>query len=100
MKYAGAYIENIDNRDLREITVNIQNDMTMDTVISILAHECTHYLLISNNIKLKETIQNECLTDVTAVILGFGKYMVEGYKISNKVRYYKIFSSKKKHKKR
>lgn len=90
MKYAGAYIENIDNRDLREITVNIQNDMTMDTVISILAHECTHYLLISNNIKLKETIQNECLTDVTAVILGFGKYMVEGYKISNKVIYDEI----------
>lgn len=90
MKYAGWYTENKDNRDLKEITVNIQNDMAMDTVISILAHECTHYLLMSNNIKLKETIQNECLTDVTAVVLGFGKYMVEGYKISNRVIYDEI----------
>lgn len=90
MKYAGWYIEDTNNKKLREITINIQNDMTMDTVISILAHECTHYLLMSNNIKLKERIQNECLTDVTAVVLGFGKYMVEGYKISNRVIYDEI----------
>ena len=90
MEYAGWYIEDTNNKKLREITINIQNDMTMDTVISILAHECTHYLLMSNNIKLKERIQNECLTDVTAVVLGFGKYMVEGYKISNRVIYDEI----------
>lgn len=90
MKYAGWYIEDTNNKKLREITINIQNDMTMDTVISILAHECTHYLLMSNNIKLEERIQNECLTDVTAVVLGFGKYMVEGYKISNRVIYDEI----------
>ena len=61
--------------------------MTMDTVISILAHECTHYLLLSHNIEMKNRNQNECLTDITAIIAGFGKFMVEGYKISNKVIY-------------
>ena len=61
--------------------------MTMDTVISILAHECTHYLLLSNKIQLKDRLQNECLTDITAIVLGFGKFMVEGYKISNRVIY-------------
>ena len=64
--------------------------MTLDTIISILAHECTHHLLLSNNIRIKNTIQNECLTDVTAIVLGFGKYMAKGYKISNKIIYDEI----------
>ena len=111
LKYAGLYVDNEniiektnqickDNEkdtkvkenlnDKKEIILYIQNDMTLNTIISILAHECTHYLLITNKIFLKNRIQNECLTDVTAVIAGFGKYMVEGYKISNKVIYDEI----------
>ena len=87
MQYAGMYSEKLEHTDDKQILINIQNDMTMDTVISILAHECTHHLLLSNNIKLEDRMQNECLTDVTAIVLGFGKYMVEGYKISNRVIY-------------
>ena len=87
MQYAGMYSEKLEHTDDKQILINIQNDMTMDTVISILAHECTHHLLLSNNIKMKERLQNECLTDITAIILGFGKFMVEGYKISNRVIY-------------
>ena len=64
--------------------------MTMDTIISTLAHECTHHLLLSNKIKLDNKMQNEILTDVTTVLLGFGKYMLEGYKISNRVIYDEI----------
>ena len=90
IKYVGLYQEFTDNKKKRKIILNIQNDMTMDTVISIIAHECTHYLLMSNNIKLENRIKNECLTDVTAVILGFGKYMINGYKISNRVIYDEI----------
>ena len=89
-QYAGLYIDKVQNVEKRKIVLNIQNDMTMDTVISVLAHECTHYLLLSSNIQIKDTKQNECLTDVTAIIVGFGKYMVEGYKISNKVVYDEI----------
>ncbi|MBQ7410244.1 MAG: hypothetical protein IJW20_02570 [Clostridia bacterium] len=87
MKYAGMYSEKVDYSKEKEILINIQNDMSMDTVISILAHECTHYLLLSNNIKIDNRMQNECLTDITAIVLGFGKFMVEGYKISNRVIY-------------
>lgn len=87
MQYAGMYSENVDYSKEKEILINIQNDMSMDTVISILAHECTHYLLLSNNIKIENRMQNECLTDITAIVLGFGKFMVEGYKISNRVIY-------------
>lgn len=87
IKYAGMYSEKMDHTNEKQILINIQNDMTMDTVISILAHECTHHLLLSNNIKIENRIQNECLTDVTAIVLGFGKFMIEGYKISNRVIY-------------
>jgi uncharacterized protein YjaZ len=82
--YAGLYS---DKNEIKEITINIGNDMTIDTIISILAHESTHYLLISNGIQLKERIHNECLTDITAIILGFKNYMIEGYKIFNNVKY-------------
>lgn len=87
MQYAGLYSEKKEDTNDRVVIINIQNDMTMDTVISILAHESTHYLLLSNKIQLKDRMQNECLTDVSAIMLGFGKYMVEGYKISNRVIY-------------
>lgn len=87
MQYAGLYSEKKEDTNDRIVVINIQNDMTMDTVISILAHESTHYLLLSNKIQLKDRMANECLTDVTAIMLGFGKFMVEGYKISNRVIY-------------
>ena len=104
LKYAGLYvdkentietnhqifIDNEDNIKVKEIILYIQNDMTLNTIISILAHECTHYLLMTNKIFIKNRIQNECLTDVTAILAGFGKYMVDGYKISNKVIYDEI----------
>ena len=85
MQYAGLYSEKKEDTNDRIVIINIQNDMTMDTVISILAHESTHYLLLSNKIELKDRMANECLTDVTAIMLGFGQFMIEGYKISNKV---------------
>lgn len=87
INYAGLYSEKKEDTNDRTVIINIKNDMTMNTVISILAHESTHYLLLSNKIELKDRMQNECLTDVCAIMLGFGKFMVEGYKISNKVVY-------------
>lgn len=85
--YAGAYYDETNQTNVKQIIINIKNNMSMDNVISILAHECTHYLLFTNNIKLEDKIKNECLTDVTALIMGFGKFMKEGYKISNQVTY-------------
>ena len=64
--------------------------MNLENIVSILAHESTHYLLLSNNIKIENRMQNECLTDITAILLGFGEFMVEGYKISNRVIYDEI----------
>ena len=85
--YAGAYYDTTNNTNIKQIIINIKNNMTMDTVISILAHECTHYLLFNNNIKIEDRKKNECLTDITTIVMGFGKFMKEGYKISNQVTY-------------
>lgn len=91
MSYAGMYIEKeLDSNSKKDIILNIQNDMNLDTIISVLAHECTHHLLLSNNIRINNRIQNECLTDITTILLGFGKYMVKGYEISNKIIYDEI----------
>lgn len=84
LEYAGIYRQ---SEDYKEICLNIKNDMTISTVVSILAHECTHYLLMSNNIKLEDKKENEYLTEITAILLGFEKYMLEGYKISNDIVY-------------
>lgn len=90
LSYAGVYYEQTYYSNQKQIVIYIQNDMSLETVLSILAHECTHYLLLSNNIKIEDRIQNECLTDITAILLGFGDFMAEGYKISNKVIYDEI----------
>ncbi|MBO5348834.1 MAG: hypothetical protein J6A89_03315 [Clostridia bacterium] len=86
IKYAGSYSSE-DKHNSNKILLNLKNDMSLNTVISILAHECSHYLLLSNNIKLDKTLDNECLTDITTIVLGFGKYLLDGYQISNRVIY-------------
>jgi len=84
LEYAGLYMG---TKEQNVIVLNIKNDMTIDTVISVLAHECTHYLLLSNGIKLEDTKENEWLTDMTTIILGFEKYMIEAHKASNDIIY-------------
>lgn len=88
--YVGLYFEKEESRKPR-IYLYVKNDMSYDTVISTLAHECSHHLLLSNNIKIDERIKNECLTDVVTILMGFGKYMIKGYEISNRVIYEEEF---------
>jgi hypothetical protein len=88
--YAGMYYEK-GNKPKAKVYICVRNDMIYETVISTLAHECCHHLLLSNDIRLKERVENECLTDITAILTGFGKFMVKGYEISNRVIYAEEF---------
>lgn len=45
----------------------------------ILAHEMTHALLYSRGISLEDSKENELLTDLTAVFVGLGKLLLNGY---------------------
>ena len=61
--------------------------MTLDTLVAVLAHECTHHFLLSRHIELKGDIPNELLTDLTTIYLGFGKYLYNGYRDNRRVIY-------------
>lgn len=50
-----------------------------DTVISIALHECAHYFNALRGLRLEDTQKNERLTDLTAIWLGGGDYLLRGY---------------------
>ena len=81
----------------KKITLNIERTYSLNVITSILAHEISHYFLKVHNIRLQNKMQNEKLTDTTAIYLGFSKYLLDGYKKfetisgnSNTRRYTKI----------
>lgn len=49
-----------------------------DAILAILAHEITHEYLYINNISFSNKYENEILTDIAAIFLGFGKLMLNG----------------------
>ncbi|MBQ6846011.1 MAG: hypothetical protein IJO61_02665, partial [Oscillospiraceae bacterium] len=52
---------------------------TCTDVVAILCHEISHLYMELMDIKYKDLKQNEEATDVTAILLGFGKIMIKGY---------------------
>ena len=52
---------------------------TAKHIEAIMAHECTHCFLTNHGISLPLTLDNETLTDVAAVYLGFGPVLRAGY---------------------
>jgi len=71
-----------------EVYINISDSIVDfdEVVLATLAHEITHKYMQINNISFGTNIvqqnMNEILTDVTAVFLGLGKLMLNGYKLS------------------
>lgn len=82
--YVGLYDEGDETTD-KKISVFVNPDYSYETVISIFIHECTHYFLLSNGIRVKDRKKNEHLTDIATIYLGFGKYILKGYKQSKKL---------------
>ena len=84
--YAGLYDEG-DETTAKKIIVLVEPDFSYETVLSILIHESTHYFLLSNEIRVDDRETNEYLTDIATIYLGFGKYMLDGYKQKKKLVY-------------
>lgn len=53
----------------------------LNTVTAILAHEACHLHLYYQGIKLRDTWENEVLTDTAVVYCGFGEYLYQGYAV-------------------
>jgi hypothetical protein len=62
------------------VSVEVDPDMLRfpDVVAATLCHEICHKYLHVNGIEIPIEIDNEILTDVTSVFLGFGKVMLNG----------------------
>lgn len=80
---AGTYTEYGDGR--RAITIVLKQSYGFDQIVAIACHECAHAFLFRKAIKLEPTSENEMLTDITAIYLGCGKYLLKGYAPINRV---------------
>lgn len=49
-----------------------------DQLTAVLAHELSHKFLRDHNIEKQETAENELLTDITSIYLGFGACVLKG----------------------
>ncbi|MBR1741912.1 MAG: hypothetical protein IJ733_08590 [Lachnospiraceae bacterium] len=85
---AGIYTGN-------EISINNGLGMRKSEILAVLIHESMHYFLIRvRGIRLEDTRENEYLTDIAALYMGFGAYIHRGYvKVGylkrNEIRYVK-----------
>lgn len=74
---AGLYIE---DEDTRTIQINLKDSYSLNEVVAIICHECSHAFLNYYNVRLPDTAENEVLTDTCAIYLGFAQYLLAGYK--------------------
>ncbi len=61
------------------IEIYCQPSMNKKEILAILIHECMHFYLRCRGIQMQDTQQNEILTDVTTIYMGFYEYMKNGY---------------------
>ena len=73
---AGYYMDCGDGT--RKITIFLRKSYNLYTVTSIVAHETMHHFLEVHKIKCTNIAENELLTDIAALYLGFEEYMVKG----------------------
>ena len=77
-KNTGGHIE-LDHGK-KQVFIEISEEILKfkDAILAILAHEITHEYLYINNISFSNKYENEILTDIAAIFLGFGKLMLNG----------------------
>lgn len=61
------------------IKICIHPTITEREILAILIHECMHFFLRCRGITMLYTQENEYLTDIAAVYMGFYDYMKKGY---------------------
>lgn len=71
-----------------EIEIIVKQGYTFWNIAAILCHECTHYYAEQKNLRMNDTSENEILTDILTVFLGFGRIMIKGYE-DNDIGYLK-----------
>lgn len=73
---AGYYRSNTKNRDIHIV---VKKDYSCSDVAAILCHEISHLYMEIINIVFADKSKNEEATDIIAIMLGFGKILIDGY---------------------
>ncbi len=78
---AGSYSRKEDMPlNMRVIRVKLRTDYFLDHVVAIMCHECAHHYHAMRGILFDKKWNSEEMTDATAVYLGFGGFMLRGYR--------------------
>ena len=77
IKYAGLY--KVLGPGHKEIIIVNDTSFYLVHFLSVLAHEVTHNYLYHHKINPPENLDDEILTDLAAVYLGFGPTLIRGY---------------------
>ena len=64
---------------LKIIRIIVKPDYKMRNVLATLCHECTHYFMEVKGLNIKDQARNEIRTDLLANMLGFSKFLQDGY---------------------
>jgi hypothetical protein len=83
-KYAGLY--KVLGPLHKEIIIVNDSSFYLIHFLSVLAHEVTHNYLFHHKINAPANLDNEILTDLAAVYLGFGLTLIRGYEPSEATR--------------
>lgn len=74
--FAGLYSAKFIGK--RQITIANENIYRFPNLAAIVAHECTHHYLHIHKIQC-DSVNDEILTDLTAIYLGLGFLLLRGY---------------------
>lgn len=81
---AAGKFERIDGLNCIYINGSLKNQ-NYKQKLAILAHEMSHYYLIyKHNIYIDDNDENELLTELNAIFVGFGFLLFDGYRILEK----------------
>ncbi|OIO55548.1 hypothetical protein AUJ46_01100 [Candidatus Peregrinibacteria bacterium CG1_02_54_53] len=83
--HAGSY--QAKNQWQREICIRRNKEFRIENIVAILAHESTHHYMHEHRMDAPDPAQNEILTDLVAVYLGFGSPLYYGYHTSRMTYY-------------
>lgn len=75
----GGHIEGM-NPNVQEVFIAIEPDFLRFPMVTVkvMAHELSHKFLAFHHLSLESTEDDEILTDVTAIYLGFGTFALNG----------------------
>ena len=77
VKTAGAYSET--GFLYGKIRILVEPRYSTSTIIAICCHECAHHFLYKRRVIIDDALENEKLTDLATVYMGFGLYVKEAY---------------------